>query len=401
MKLLHIQFILLLLLFSFGEVIRITLIPNATVKLLDVGVLFLLLLSVTQIIELKKIATVTNDPLWKPILLFLGVAGVSLFVNSVSLNAQQFTVALSYLLRWGMYAAVYFIVRSFDTSFRHRIQYLLLIPGVLLVANGLLQYFFYNDLRNLYYLGWDDHMHRLFTTFLDPNFAGAFFVLFFLYLLGLFYQTKEKTRLGIGILIGLTGLVIFLTYSRSALLMLAVGVFVFLVIQRKLRWFLLLLLLVGIFMSVLYATGQYKVENTNLFRVASSEARLETASIAWQLFQKNPVFGVGFNAYRYAQVQAGFRTPKGAATSHADAGSDTSLLFVLATTGFVGFIAYVFIWVTVTRYIWDNIRKRDMYTTVLVASIAGLFVNSLFINSLFFPSIMLWMWILLALRDYK
>ena len=54
---------------------------------------------------------------------------------------------------------------------------------------GLAQYFLFYDLRALYFLGWDDHLGRLVSTLLDPNFAG------FLIGFGLIYWQSLKTKL--------------------------------------------------------------------------------------------------------------------------------------------------------------------------------------------------------------
>src|SRR3989344_4212784 len=89
----------------------------------------------------------------------------------------------------------------------------------------------------LYYLGWDEHLYRLFSTFLDPNFAGAFFVLYFLFALNILIDSlKKQTKffsLFIGLMSFLALIAIFLTYSRSALLMLITGSFIFLFLNAR------------------------------------------------------------------------------------------------------------------------------------------------------------------------
>ena len=59
------------------------------------------------------------------------------------------------------------------------VSLLLLFSGLVIVGLGFVQYFFYLGLRNLYYLGWDEHLSFIFQL-LDPNFAGAFPALFFI-----------------------------------------------------------------------------------------------------------------------------------------------------------------------------------------------------------------------------
>jgi O-antigen ligase len=229
-------------------------------------------------------------------------------------------------------------------------------------------------------LGWDEHMNRMFSVFFDPNFAGAFFVLFFLFLMNMFLQKRSLTT---GLLIILTLGAVFLTFSRSALLMLIVSsciLFTFLSRKKLIVWLLLLtIIVIGV------SSSFFDIANINLFRVVSSEARLETARNAIKIIEDHPLFGIGFNSYRYAQFRYNFRSQINL-TSHADSSPDNSLLLVLATTGIVGFILYLYFW----------FRLFKVVSILAIASVAGIFVDSMFINSLFYPLIMFWLWIILA-----
>jgi O-antigen ligase len=102
----------------------------------------------------------------------------------------------------------------------------------------------------------------------------------------------------------------------------------------------------------------------------------------------HPLFGIGFNTYRFAQLRYGFITKGEEADSHGVAGTDNSFLFVLATTGLIGLLSYAALWGTIVRQAWGN--------HVVVASITAIFIHSLFVNSLFYPHIMEWIWILIA-----
>ena len=54
------------------------------------------------------------------------------------------------------------------------------------------------------------------------------------------------------------------------------------------------------------------------------------------------------------------------------------------------------------RQVQHDTKKEGFQKTisiVILASSIGIFVNAFFINSLFYPSIMLWMWVLIGLRD--
>lgn len=384
MDLLKKLFILILLPFPLGEIIRINLNNGLVIKPIDVGVgLILFLWIALKIIKKQKIKQVN---IFFPVVFFASIGLFSLIINNLHLSLNEFIISLSYLIRWVIYAGIFFVMSDFDKDFKKKISKVLIIVGSLIVVFGYLQYFFYRSLKNLFYLGWDEHMHRMFSVFFDPNFAGAFFVLFFLFLVSMLL--KEKSFL-IGILSVLTLGAVFLTFSRSALIMLIVSSSLLFTLVNKKIWIAMLLGI--IFLVIIVSSKYFYIENINLFRVFSSEARLETAKKAIEIVQSNPIFGVGFNAYRYAKFEYDLRSDNSRMLSHADAGVDNSFLFVLATTGIVGFISYLFLW----------FRILKIASILAIASITGILVDSMFINSLFYPFIMLWLWIIIAVTENK
>lgn len=373
-------FIAILFLFALGEIIRLDFGSGVFLKPADIGVGFIAVWWLIS--KLAKKEKIKPRYIYIPILFFAGSGVLSLLINYSSLTISQFFVSLMYLVRWVVYAGIFFVVYDFDKEFKKKISKLLIVVGSLIVGLGYLQYFFYPNLKNLFYLGWDEHAYRMFSVFLDPNFAGGFFVLFFLFLVSLFL--KKKSIL-IGLLLGLTLGAVFLTFSRSALIMLIVSSSLLFILMNKKIWIVLLL---GITLLMLILSSKYfNIENINLFRIVSSEARLETARNAILIIKNNPLIGVGFNSYRYAQLRYGLRNNSAKMISHADAGVDNSFLFVIATTGIVGFVLYLFLWLRILKFA----------SILAFASITGVFVDSLFINSLFYSFIMFWLWVVIAL----
>ena len=107
---------------------------------------------------------------------------------------------------------------------------------------------------------------------------------------------------------------------------------------------------------------------------------------------------MGFNAYRYAQNKYANLTDAKWQTTHSGAGTDNSFLFVLATTGILGFLAYVYLLSNIFILGKSKLRK-NLFSAVLIASLTGLLVNSLFINSLFYVYILEWIWISVAITE--
>ena len=397
MGLLKILFVLFLILFPVAEVGRIQFLNGVAISLNDIilGALILVWLGV----HLYKKKRFDKSFLARPIVVFSLIAAVSLALNFINLTFDRFLISFAYLLRWASYASLYFIVKEFDLKFKLKTSYVLLFSGFLVVLLGFVQYFFYPSLRNLYYLGWDEHLYRLFSSFLDPNFAGAFFALFFLFSISFIPGfTKNKKRLSfmsVSAVAALTLGALYLTYSRSALIMLIVGVIVYLYIINKKKF--IALVLIAILLSIFILPKSFQTEGTNFLRVASSEARITATEEAIAVFQKSPLYGVGFNAYRYARNQQGLSAAAWQ-LSHGGAGTDNSFLFVLATTGIVGLT--VFLWMLYKMISLGFInRKKNKYSVVLVSVLVGLIFNSIFINSLFYVFILEWVWIVTALTE--
>jgi O-antigen ligase len=265
---------------------------------------------------------------------------------------------------------------------------------------GLIQFSFYQSLRNLYYLGWDEHLYRLFASFLDPNFAGAFLVMSFMFVFHFLLETYNKKKYKfltfLSVIAAVNFIEIYLTFSRSALIMLVLCLTTYLVLVGKKRIifvFAILLILLAIF-----SPKSFQTEGTNLFRVFSSEQRIESAKAAIKIIQENPIIGVGFNAYRYVMFDYGIVSDAKWETTHSGAGTDNSFLFVLATTGVIGLAAYLFL--IYKAYFLAKLKlKKNRFGVVLIAVLAGLIIDSFFVNSLFYVYIMEFLWIYLALTE--
>lgn len=404
MGILKFIFIVFLGAFSLGEIIRFDLGSNIYIKPVDVVAVILLFSWI--IYNFKSfIKKIRSDKLFSPVMWVTVIMCISLAVNFKNFSGNEIMIGLSYIIRWILYASLFFIIKSFSSKFKEKILYMLLIMGGFFTLFGFIQYFFYSNLRNLYYLGWDEHMYRMFSTFLDPNFAGAFFVAYLIFLLGLLSYFLKNNKIKQASLVGLISIFslisVFLSYSRSALIMLLTSIFIFSVLTKKWHWIFGFTLISLVF--ILISSRSFNVENINLFRITSAEARIDSAKIAINIIKDNPFLGVGFNTYRYAQVKYGFRNPVGSSISHADAGTDNSFLFVLATTGIIGLIFYLnLLWKILKRpYLnYSSYGEKDIrkYIAIIIASsMLGIIVNSFFINSLFYPFILAWMWILLGL----
>ncbi|MBI2028552.1 MAG: O-antigen ligase family protein [Candidatus Levybacteria bacterium] len=388
----------------FSQVIRVQLGNGLSLNILDILVGCVVATRIASLIAKKKLNLYFKDNIGKGILLFSGVAILSLVWNSPSLTFQQFIISGLYIIRWSSYAFLFILMREFNHIDKKQIKQLMFVTGIFFLVIGYMQFMYYGDLQNLFYLGWDEHMYRLFSVLLDPNFSGIFIILFLLFIVGkrlempVYPLTKEKLLLSV--LIACTAGALILTFSRGAFISLVFAFTVFFFLIGKKRWIFIIIgimLLIGIVLS-----QRFYIESINPFRTFSSYARLMSMREAGEMFFHQPVLGVGFNTYRYAQLRYGFRDQVNIETSHADAGTDNSFLFVLATTGIIGFAVYVALIITILSDIYKKFREeRQIYDALVLSSVTGLCIASLFTNALFFPPLMLWMWIILGTIDYK
>ena len=408
MAVLKVFFVVFLFIFTIGEIGRFDLDNGFSIKIIDIFA-FIIIFFWLLLNKKSAINKILKDPLSLPLILFAVIGFVSLLVNIKNLSSNEAVISLSYLIRWLMYLSLYYVVSSFTWNFKKKIIWMLVILGAIIVTLGYVQYFFYSTLLNLYYLDWDNHMYRLFSTFLDPNFAGAFLVLYLIYLMGIllqFYKNKKrKLSFLTSVLFLLTLPAIYLTFSRSALIMLFVSSLVFCILVKKLKW---MIILTAISIAVIFLSSKnFNVENINLFRVASTEARLDSARTATQIIKDNLLIGVGFNGYKYAQIRYGFRHRANAIHSHADSGTDNSFLFILATTGIIGIVSYLYLLLVMIKRSYSSYKFyqgkeiNQIISIVIIASLFGVIADSFFINSLFYSFIMIWLWILLGLMENK
>lgn len=395
MAILNYLIIFLLIIFPIAELGKIRL-GSIAFSLNDILLFFVFLLWI--VLDYKKIKK-TKFKLLKPIAIFIAVGAFSLAINFINLKVNEFFVALLYLLRWALYSSFYFILVTRDKEFLNKVRHILLIPISVVLSLGVLQYLYYPSLRNLFYLGWDEHLYRLFSSFLDPNFAGTFLVISFFYLIYLSWQSYLKKKSNLLILTSFLAVInfasIYLTYSRSALIMLFVSLIVFLTLIKKIK---ILFVLILVFIALIFLSPKaFQTEGTNIFRVFSSQERIKSAQIAVSIIEKSPVFGVGFNAYRYAQNKYANLNDSKWETTHSGAGTDNSLLFVLGTTGIVGFAAYLYL--IYKLFLLGKEKLSNPMSVVLISVLCGLLINSLFINSLFYVFILQWVWMLAAFTE--
>lgn len=373
-----------LLSLPFGQLGAIAIAPTVIVYVHDVILSFLVFFNG---ITLKK-SFFAIGRLRLALVLFCMIALFSLFVNAFEFSFHQVFLSSLYLIRFILYASLYFIVLR--NNFRFDFWLMGLYgSGIIFGLFGLIQYILYPTLRNLFYLGWDEHFYRLFSTFFDPNFAGIYIVLTFY--LGIYlYKSVLQKRLVLFLQAFLV-LTLLLTYSRSSFLSFIFGMFLMFFLSSRLRVGLVFVIVFFLFIVLLPTWGRDVLE---ISRRNSIVARLGNWQQSIALATEKPLFGFGFNTLRIVQIERGWASDY-PYVSRSASGVDNSLLFVLVTTGLVGLLSYINLIVNkfyVGFFIFRR-QKLRFLGLIYIVSLTSLLVHSMFMNSLFYPWTMIWLWI--------
>lgn len=365
---------LFLVIFPFGQIIRLGILQPIDV-VVGCGAIW---------------AVIKNFPrptLFKYFEYFLLTAFFSWILSVFIFRQLEVLYGFLYLLRISAY--FYFLIYVVNFAVKVKNSYELLIQALLSISIvsgifGWIQYFVFPSIKPFFVWGWDEHLFRLVGTFLDPGFLGLIIVLGAL--ISMYRYMNSRSRADIVITVFLL-LSLAFTYSRGSYLAFFAGLFWLLALTKRLRYFLLIALGFFVVMLILPTARNHILSFTREFSVA---ARLDNYKTVLAVFEKSPVFGVGYDNMCIAYK---LYTASGVPGSHACSGSDSSLLFILATTGVVGFVAFIYLGVKISM----NIGKPPLFL-VISASLIALLVHSLFNNSIFYPWVMGYMIILLALN---
>lgn len=236
---------------------------------------------------------------------------------------------------------------------------------------------------------------RIPATFYDSNHLPAYLLTAFSSLLIVtFYQKSEGRKFFLLILLGLYSLVTIFTFSRSGFLAFSlVVVFLSLVFLRKRYWRKLLLILgtVGLVVVVIYLTAQTQL---SIFKRLSSVFNLEDKStvahgLLWyggfQLFAKSPFIGLGYGSFseHFRGSAIGFQHGLFDPATTVRIPAHSIWLEVLVETGFLGFVLYLWLMLTVlekaARVLKVTVAPKHFLLQVsLLASFVGLMLSGLF-----------------------
>jgi O-antigen ligase len=401
---------LYLLVFPFGQLLRFTVFsPEIHLYLTDLLVGVTVILYLVHLLhsfsELSRSAIISF--ISHPLSLFLLWALFTLIFNPLALTLSQLLISALYLVRLIAYFLFFLAIKATLVVFPKdsaKLYISLIISGTLFLLFAFLQLGLFPDLSPLQLAGWDPHYHRLVGTLLDPGYTGVILTLFLSFLLSaskVFSQLRlSRTLFGYltlrQILIALTFTAIIFTYSRASYLALLAGLAVFSWVKKSPKVFIIAFTLVIASVAFL---PRPPGEGGHLARTSTILFRLVNYQQSLTVFSHSPLTGVGFNTYRYAQANFNFLPPDQVLTSHSAAGVDNSWLFILATTGVVGFTLFTWFVIRLYQFLRRSAIKSSSYLLV-VSSLSTIIVHSQFHNTLFYPWVMGWIAVIYASAFY-
>lgn len=337
-------FATILILFPLGQLTKIN-----GVNLIDVAVG---LLAVITILKRPKY------PEWFKYFLYF----ILFCLFGLLANFSLFTInSALYLVRLFAYSFVAVYVSNYVKD-KTAISHWLLAIGTASATLGWVQYLLLPDTRFLFNYGWDDHLYRMIGTFFDPTYLAL------IILLGIVAAIYTKSNKVFWFLL----ISLAFTYSRATYL--ALGLL--LLYKKK-------FVAIAVFAIVVLLLPKMLSEGTDFGRVVSGNNKLNNYIETTKIFLKSPVIGIGFNNLCSAKVKYLNVTNT---ESHACSGSDSSVLFLLATTGIIGLIFFI------------NFVSKMPKNQLLVTSAIVVLIHSIFANSLFYPHIMFWLFALAGLK---
>jgi len=167
--------------------------------------------------------------------------------------------------------------------------------------------------------------------------AAAAFGLFFYYLLEL-HSSHNIFKYIKYALIGLSSVLLGLTFSRIAYIAFAIVTVLYLVLKKKWLYMGLFLIMFGVVIALIPKPEGVGI---NLLRTFSIFTRIDNAKQGVDIWRKNPYFGVGYNRVGFARGEN--RTDIYTEASHAASSFHSSFITILAATGGIGFLLFLFV----------------------------------------------------------
>ncbi|MDP9211664.1 MAG: O-antigen ligase family protein [bacterium] len=405
-----------------GEALRIRPFEDigAGMNLLDFGIGAVTLIQLVRLAIVGRtrqfVRFVREHPVWRWSVLFLAWAAATLAFNAPAYGPGEIVVAGAYLARLAAVLLLTWTVAFEAKRFRLPVQEWFLAASAGLVGIGFLVLLLFPNFRFMKAEGWDPHISRMLSSFYDPNLFGLFLVLVMAVSVGFYLARRNRrVRWSYLLLFGVSWAALFLAYSRSAWVagLVAIPV-IFWRANRLAAIAIATIFIVSLLVPTrlgerfettpsLVDTSRYSSEGFECKKRTDPECdptgatRINNIRQGIELTARNPIVGVGYNAYGFAMVDEALARER-TLRKHAGQGSDSSLLNVWATTGVIGLALFLMFYSRILLALLRAARVRGETGWMAYALLAfgiALLAASFFNNALFYMHILV-PWLLLV-----
>ncbi|MDD7762090.1 MAG: O-antigen ligase family protein [Firmicutes bacterium] len=329
-----------------------------------------------------------------PILLIIVLAIINSFTGLNVIGSMR-----DLAMNFGAFFTMLLLVQETDSKERLNTILTSISIGAFLVAIfGLFQFTFMGSVNR----EWidkslkDEITRRAYSVFYNPNIFAEYIVLTTPIAVAQFWANKDRFKkfvyLGI---VGTLLLNLMLTFSRGGLVAIAVAAIVFLFFTlRSLIFFSMPFAALGF--NFLPESIQNRIISIFNFADTSTSYRFRMWEITTDVIRDHPTVGVGFGHKTFKQVFEQYIRSMPIFHAH------NTYLEVLAETGFVGLIAFLYlIVVSFINVIKSGIKSSDYYIRVVsaavLASAAGILAHGMFEHIVYINRIIVMLWVILGL----
>ncbi len=379
-----------------GQLIRIPLPGQGGGLLLsDITVVLFELAIGWQLVTAQIRASILARRIIYIILPFTVVSLAALLLQVSSLGTSASLIAFSYWLRLATTLLLLPALITFMSEEKYRTSGLngIVVTIVVLCVMGLAQILFFPDLTFLSRYGWDPHQGRLVSTWLDPNFFGAFLIVT-LPLMVCLAVSDRRYWLWIVVILEIASLL--LTHSRSSFIanlvaLILISPVCILQLLRRPRSARVISIISGMGIAAVILLGLFMglgERGSQLFREdPTTSLRWNNLQQAWSILEQHKWTGVGYNAYQFAAKDNNIITDY---AIHSRSGTDNSLLNIAITTGVGGLFLFLLIWASGFQVLLVNfIREGSFKSLAGATSLLALFIHSQFLNSALYSHLLI------------
>ena len=307
----------------------------------------------------KNLGLFLRTPLNRPIFYYLMACVVSTGFGIMAGRAGVKT-GFFFVLKYFEYFLVYFmVVNHLETKEQlNRLVFCLLITCFVVSVYGMLQ------------IPGGGRVSAPFEGEIgEPNTFGGYLVFIGCVAAGIYFKIEDKIKKRLLILLMVSIVPSFLyTESRASYLAAFFGFWILVVMQER-RLFLLIMVMVGVALSPLFLPTQVKERILYTFQQpeeygqikiggvkldTSTSARISSWKEALIDWLKHPLFGYGVTGYKFLDAQF----PR-----------------VLVETGIIGFLAFIYLLVSIFRLVKENLSqlKTPYHQGLAIGFMAGFF----------------------------